>query len=168
MKCLFRWCRSVCRATTFLRVLKELFEVFLGGGYFNWELICVDDGSTDSTSEILKRYSALDSRIKCFHQRNGGVAKARNTCIERARGKYLAWVDPDDTVEPEFLSSTIPLMESERADYCVIAYHQKNLANGKAEWQTIKLNSQYSFYGTEEILRNYLITSGLLRTLVEL
>lgn len=106
-----------------------------GGGYSNWELICVDDGSTDLTSEILKKYSALDSRIKYFHQRNGGVAKARNTCIEHARGKYLAWVDPDDTVEPEFLSATIPLMESEGADYCVIAYRQKTLQmvmlNGK-------------------------------------
>lgn len=135
---------------------EKAIQSILRSEYSNWELICVDDGSTDSTSEILKRYSALDPRIKYFHQQNGGVAKARNTCIEHARGKYLAWVDPDDTVEPEFLSSTIPLMESERADYCVIAYRLKNLANGNAEWQVIKLNSQYSFYGTEEILRNYL------------
>ncbi|GEA40176.1 hypothetical protein Bpse01_12700 [Bifidobacterium pseudocatenulatum] len=49
-------------------------------------------------------------------------------CIEHAYGKYLAWVDPDDTVEPDFLYRVISLMENEWADYCVMTYRQKTCA----------------------------------------
>lgn len=97
------------------------------GLYSNWELVCVDDGSTDSTPEILNRIASCDERVKVYRQHNGGVSKARNSCIEHAHGKYLAWVDPDDTVEPEFLDRIISLMENEQADYCVMAYRQKTL-----------------------------------------
>ena len=126
------------------------------GLYSNWELVCVDDGSTDSTPEILNRIASCDARVKVYRRHNGGVSKARNSCIEHAHGKYLAWVDPDDTVEPEFLDRVISLMENERADYCVMAYRQKNLAKNIKQWQTIRLCDSYSFNSTEEILRNYL------------
>jgi glycosyltransferase involved in cell wall biosynthesis len=125
------------------------------GLYSNWELVCVDDGSTDSTPEILNRIASCDARVKVYRQHNGGVSKARNSCIEHAHGKYLAWVDPDDTVEPEFLDRIISLMENEQADYCVMAYRQKNLAQNATQWQTVHLRDNYLFNSTEEILHNY-------------
>ena len=115
------------------------------GLYSNWELVCVDDGSTDSTPEILNRIASCDARVKVYRQHNGGVSKARNSCIEHAHGKYLAWVDPDDTVEPEFLDRIISLMENEQADYCVMAYRQKNLAQNATQWQTVHLRDNYLF-----------------------
>jgi glycosyltransferase involved in cell wall biosynthesis len=73
--------------------------------YGNWEMIVVDDGSTDSTAEILVRYS--DRRIKVFHQPNGGEACARNTALDYVHGEYLAFLDADDVFLTQHLQATI-------------------------------------------------------------
>lgn len=130
----------------------------LGGVFDDFEIVCVDDGSTDSTLEVLKHCADKDSRVKVFHQPNGGVSRARNACIEHAQGKYLMWVDPDDTVEPGFLSLPISLMESEQADYAVLEYRQKDLTSADPVWHDISFaqNAGYDYCGTETILKEYL------------
>lgn len=62
----------------------------------NIEAICIDDGSTDATGQILDRYQEKDGRIKVFHQPNRGVAAARNKGLEMATGRFIAFLDPDD------------------------------------------------------------------------
>ena len=64
------------------------------------EIICINDGSTDTSLEILKEYSSKDSRIKIITKENGGQATARNLGIEEAQGEYIAFVDSDDFIEP--------------------------------------------------------------------
>lgn len=64
------------------------------------ELLLIDDGSKDSSGTICDRYAASDPRIRVIHQPNGGVSSARNTGLELATGTYIAWVDPDDLVDP--------------------------------------------------------------------
>ena len=71
--------------------------------YSNWELILVDDGSMDRGGELCDRYVAQDSRIRVIHQPNQGVSKARNAALDVARGDYLAFIDSDDLVKPDFL-----------------------------------------------------------------
>lgn len=61
-----------------------------------WEAIVVNDGSTDSTQEVMAKYLSLDSRIKAFHKSNGGVASALNMGIENAKGKWICWLSSDD------------------------------------------------------------------------
>lgn len=68
------------------------------------EIICVNDGSTDSSENILKEYSARDSRIRLISQKNSGQGAARNRAIETAVGDYIAFVDPDDVVSDNFIS----------------------------------------------------------------
>ena len=63
------------------------------------EIICIDDGSTDNSLNILKEYASKDSRIKIITRKNGGQASARNLGIKKARGEYIAFVDSDDFVE---------------------------------------------------------------------
>lgn len=67
------------------------------------EIICVNDGSKDSSLEILKRHADKDSRIKIINQRNAGVSSARNTGIKAAQGKYISFFDSDDILLPYFL-----------------------------------------------------------------
>lgn len=68
------------------------------------EIICVNDCSTDNTLEILNNNAKNDKRIKIInHETNGGESKARNTGLENAKGEYLAFVDNDDTIDPDFL-----------------------------------------------------------------
>lgn len=66
--------------------------------YPNWELILVDDGSTDKTAEICRKYAAADSRIRYHYKRNGGVSSARNFGIQLARGEYILFLDSDDSL----------------------------------------------------------------------
>lgn len=77
-----------------------------------WELIVVDDGSTDTTAAIIDEYAANDERIRAIHIPNGGVSTARNVGIEHAKGEYVMFVDSDDWIEPDYLQQ----VESRRLD----------------------------------------------------
>lgn len=75
--------------------------------YTDFELILVDDGSTDRSRDICDKYTLCDDRIKVFHKKNAGVSEARNTGISAANGKYIGFIDADDWVEPTYLESLL-------------------------------------------------------------
>lgn len=81
----------------------ECIESILVQTYTNLELILVDDGSPDNSGIICDQYAKTDSRIKVFHQKNGGVSSARNYGIEHATGEWLCFVDSDDTVDSNYI-----------------------------------------------------------------
>ena len=68
----------------------------------NIEIVCVNDGSTDSSLQILQEYADSDSRVKIFSQKNGGEGAAKNAGISHSTGKYVAILDPDDYVDSDF------------------------------------------------------------------
>lgn len=73
----------------------------------DWELILVNDGSTDNSGGICDEYARKDTRITVLHQPNSGVSIARNNGMARATGKYICFIDGDDYVNPEYLSSML-------------------------------------------------------------
>lgn len=82
--------------------LKDCLESIRNQTFTDLEIICVDDGSTDNSLEILKEYERMDSRIQLIVQeRNMGVGVARNIAIDRASGKFMSFIDSDDFIEPE-------------------------------------------------------------------
>jgi glycosyltransferase involved in cell wall biosynthesis len=92
------------------RFIGQAIESALAQSYPYWELVVVDDGSIDQTSNIIKGFS--DTRIKVFHQSNGGEAVARNTALRHMTGEYLAFLDADDLYLPEHLESTVDYLQS--------------------------------------------------------
>lgn len=75
--------------------------------YENFELLLVDDGSTDASGKIIDELAKKDSRIIVFHKENGGSSSARNLAIENAKGEYLCFVDSDDYVSADYLESLV-------------------------------------------------------------
>ena len=70
----------------------------------DWTAVCVDDGSTDGSGEILEEYAARDGRITVVHQPNAGVSVARNAGLDRADGEIVMFMDPDDIAGPEWMA----------------------------------------------------------------
>ena len=88
--------------------LGEAIESILSQSYPNFEILVVDDGSTDDTSEVATRYP----RVRCIRQENRGLAGARNTGIGHARGEYLVFLDADDRLLPEALEAGVRELEA--------------------------------------------------------
>lgn len=82
------------------KFIKEAINSVLYQTYQNWELIIVDDGSTDKTADIIDLYSRKDKRIITIHQKNSGTAAAaRNTALKYVTGEYIQMLDADDKFE---------------------------------------------------------------------
>ena len=78
--------------------LDNAIKCLLEQTYKNIEIILIDDGSTDGSDKICDKYLKLDKRIKVVHQKNSGVSVARNKGLEVATGKYIGFLDSDDTI----------------------------------------------------------------------
>ena len=81
--------------------LRRCLDSICAQPYRNLEILCVNDGSTDNSAEILAEYEAADSRIKVFTQENAGLSAARNTALAHAAGEWVTGVDSDDYLEPD-------------------------------------------------------------------
>lgn len=79
--------------------------------FTDWEMVVVDDGSTDGTVGLVCGYSALDPRIRLVRQTNAGPSAARNRAMREARGRFFAFLDSDDLWHPEFLQAQIEIFE---------------------------------------------------------
>lgn len=90
--------------------------------YSNWELLLIDDGSTDETSILCDQFAEQDSRIKVFHKKNGGLGSARNVGIEKATGEYLWFYDVDDEVELNLLESCVFEMEKRQVNLMIFGF----------------------------------------------
>ena len=102
----------------------------LGQTYAQWEMIIVDDGSSDDTPRIAGRYAARDGRVQLIRQQNAGTARARNAGMRRARGRYIALLDADDLWEPDFLEKQLAFMGQTGA-ICVCSAYRHIDENGR-------------------------------------
>lgn len=85
--------------------LRGCLDSVLAQTFDNWECICVDDGSTDGSGAILDEYAARDARFRVFHQPNAGASTARNKGLENVRGEWVSFIDADDWVSANYLST---------------------------------------------------------------
>ena len=106
-------------------------ESILQQTFSDFELILVDDGSTDLSGAICDQYAARDSRIRVIHKKNAGVAAARNTGIEACLGKYVCFVDADDRIDVSLLKSSVEKMEEKQADVLRHGYVLELWKDGK-------------------------------------
>ncbi len=154
------------------RYLRECIDSILNQKEKDYELILIDDGSTDNCNKICDEYAIADSRIVVIHKKNGGVSDARNRGLEIARGDYILFVDPDDYVEPQYLNT----IDSKIADYDMLFFsHYKKYRNKtvkcfgednvltRAETQNVLLSdSKYCGYLWNKVFKNEIIKNNKL------
>lgn len=105
------------------RYLSSCIDSIISQSYMNWELLCVDDGSFDGSSDILNRYCSLKPRrIKVIYKKNEGVAVARNVALNRARGEYILFCDADDVMFPGTLQQIANALQQNPVDYLRFEY----------------------------------------------
>ena len=90
--------------------------------FSDFEILLVDDGSTDGSAELADKLALLDSRIRVIHQNNAGAAAARNTAIEVARGEFLYFMDGDDWCEPDMLARMHAVAHENELDLLVTGF----------------------------------------------
>ncbi len=98
------------------KYLAKCLDSLVSQTFQNFEVICVNDGSTDNSLQILNQYAAKDPRIKVFSQQNGGAAKARNLALSKASGTYIMFCDSDDWFEPDMCETMYREMTSHDVD----------------------------------------------------
>lgn len=98
------------------KFIKQSIESVVNQTHTNWELIIVDDGSTDTTKEIVHDFEKKDSRIKYIYQQNGKQGKARNNGIQLSKGNLIAFIDADDLWLPQFLEKQLHLIMEDDVD----------------------------------------------------
>lgn len=143
------------------KYLEECIDSVLNQTFADFELICVDDGSTDRTNEILDRYRAADSRVQVYHQKNQYAGVARNTGMDHANGKYVLFLDGDDFFEPDMVQKLYTQIEQDEADICLCGgyqYDDKNKisipANGYLSRKLLPETIPFSVREAEEVIFN--------------
>ena len=102
--------------------LDDCIRSVLAQTFQDWELILVDDGSTDGSGALCEAWAERDARIRVLHQPNGGVSRARNSGISQARGEYLVFLDSDDQVLPAYLQRLWELREQYDAPLAAVGF----------------------------------------------
>lgn len=117
------------------KYLKETLESVLAQTYTNWELLFVDDCSTDNSLEIINEYQARDERIKIFKkEKNTGAAQSRNYALREAKGRWIAFLDSDDLWREDKLEKQINFMKENE---CAFSFSWYEVINAESE----KLNA---------------------------
>lgn len=113
------------------KYLEECIDSILDQTLQDWELILIDDGSSDKSGEICDKYAADDDRIIAIHTPNGGQSRARNKGLNIARGKYITFIDSDDfIIEEDILAHTVDILEKDN-DCDIVQFAHSQYLNGE-------------------------------------
>lgn len=110
---------------------ERCLDTIINQTYKDLEIILVEDGSTDGSKEICKRYAERDSRISVIYSKNQGPGAARNTGFQRAKGDYIYFMDADDEVEENLLSDNYEIARKKDIDIIIFSYVRVMYKNNK-------------------------------------
>ena len=139
--------------------------------YKNFELIIIDDGSTDKSGEICDSFCATHPYSRVIHKENGGVSVARNTGMEVATGDYIVFIDSDDIISESYLAALVKLMAESNDEMALVGYETEDV-NKLEDLSTMSSTVHDVDYIYDNIIRNlgiggFLWNKIFNRTLIE-
>ena len=132
------------------KYIKKTLESLLNQTYENIEIVLVDDGSTDSSSQICDEYAKKDNRIKVIHKENGGLSSARNKGIEIASGDYVFYLDSDDTIDEKCLEILEEALERTESDVAICKIDRVDV-NGQKVRDDFPINEEDILFRYETV-----------------
>lgn len=138
--------------------LKKCLESILNQTYTNIEIIIINDGSTDRSYEICKKYASIDDRVVLLNKKNEGLALARKDGFEKSTGDYILFVDSDDYINKDFIEHAINILKNKSIDIILPQIIYKYSIN--EERFITKLNEN-KIYHIDEVLKMLIINKDL-------
>ena len=126
--------------------------------YRDYEIVVIDDGSTDNTFKIVKQLSSLHDNIFIYSQENKGRGEARNTGIQKSNGKFICFIDSDDTVNEEYLSDACSIIEEKKSDFIIFDINYRVSFSSHTNQNTLTTDKDYicekvySFYRSQSVI----------------
>lgn len=144
--------------------IEETLSSIEGQTYTNWELIVVDDCSTDSSPRIVAEHAERDPRIALYHaERNIGAAGTRNVCLSKVTGAFVAYMDADDVWLPEKLERQIAFMRANDVDMCFTSYETIDAAGSHRNYVHVPSRIDYRGFLKNTITCSHTIAFDLSR-----
>ena len=131
------------------KYLDRCVESIINQTFKDFELILVDDGSTDDSGVLSDKLATKDKRIKVFHKENGGVSSARNIGLDNALGKYVAFCDPDDFIHPQMYEILYKFAKDNDAE-CVVCNFESFSDFNNIKVQDITLENKYECFSGKQ------------------
>lgn len=144
--------------------LGKCIDSVLSQSFCDFELLLIDDGSTDRSQQVCDGYAQKDNRVKVIRKRNGGVSSARNMGLSAVRGGYLCFFDSDDTLEPNALQLMYETLSNGNYDLVIAGYNRydedgtKIFGMSRKEVETLSIDSALKemYYPKDEEYQGYL------------
>ena len=126
--------------------VRQTIESVLKQTYTNWEMIVVNDGSSDKGPDIVSAFSKADLRIKLINQVNKGSAAARNNALRNASGRFICFLDSDDILEPHFLEAQLKFIKEVNGSLVYASYNRID-RNGNTALKPFIVPDKVNYYG---------------------
>ena len=134
------------------KYLSKCIDSLINQTIKNIEIILVNDGSTDNSLDIMKKYEKKHNNIVCIDKENGGQASARNKALTEAKGKYVTFVDSDDWIAPDMCEKLLNKAQEDQSDLVFASYYKVESGN--------EIPGEIYGMDEEDILKKYLLTQS--------
>lgn len=134
------------------KYLSKCFDSVLAQTYQNFEIICVNDGSSDNSESILKEYASKDKRIRYVNKTNGGASSARNFGLPYVKGKFCCFLDSDDYIHPQFLEILLENIKDVDACCCDYLCVDGDIEMGKLKPYDVKRMDSLEYFSVAKDL----------------
>lgn len=137
------------------KTIERCLNAIINQAFKDFEVICVDDGSSDNSLRLLESFAQKDSRIKVYHQENHGVAAARNNAMSKACGEYIMFCDADDWYEPDMVEEMVKTIKEQNVDVVMCDADVIDLANGALQTEDNINYNRLKYIGFQKITTKF-------------